>query len=183
MGKNKAAVLEAADDDELELMDDADEPDEKPKAKSKSKGKAAAAPVKDANGYGVAWLTQHVNDELGTSYTDANIRVILRKMAKDGELEREVGEDRARYSFTGEGDRTVKAVLKRVKSGEADTAKADRLEVARSGKGSANVKRNSKAAAIEEEPKAKAKPTRKKGDEEPKVKPKATRRRRSDEDE
>lgn len=151
--KGKNAVVEDLDDD-LELVDDEDEA---PAKSSKKKGKAA--PVKaekaESTGMGAAWLAEYVNEELGTEYTAANMRVILRRMAADGDLEREVGTDRARYQFTGENDKIVKAVLKRVKSGEADTAKKERLAAAKGGS-------KKKAVEIEETEEAPVKKATKK---------------------
>lgn len=176
MAKGKSAVVEDLDD-ELELVEGEDEEAAKPAKKGKSKAKAAAAPKEKAEstGMGASWLAEYANEELGTEYTAANIRVILRKMANDGELEREVGTDRARYQFTGERDPIVRAVIKRLRSGEADKAKAERLEAAKGGssKKSKTVeveedeapakkpsKRKAKVAEIEDE--APAKPVRRK---------------------
>lgn len=144
MAKSRAKAA----DDELELIDD------EPEAKSTKKNKAKAAapapePKAESTGYGAAWLAEYINEELGTDYTAANVRVILRKMANDGDLEREVGTDRARYQFSGEKDPTVRAVLKRIKNGEVETDKAEKLANARNG-------RKAKAEPVEEdEPKAK----------------------------
>lgn len=154
MAKGKSAVVEELDDD-LELVDDEDEAPAKPT--KKTKGKAAAAPKAEkaeSTGMGASWLAEYVNEELGTEYTAANIRVILRKMAAEGDLEREVGTDRARYQFTGERDPIVRAVLKRIKSGEADEAKKERLAAAKGG--------SSKKAAAEDEDDAPAKKPSKK---------------------
>lgn len=176
-GKGKSAVVEELDDD-LELIEDEDE------APAKKTKKAKTAPAKaektESTGYGASWLAEYVNEELNTEFTAANMRVILRKMAADGDIEREVGTDRARYSFTGENDKIVKAVLKRVRSGEADKIKEDRIEAARSGKGSANVKRKAKDedAEIEEAPvKAKRKKSAVVEDADEAPKAKATRKR------
>jgi hypothetical protein len=182
MAKSKA-VVEELDDDDLELVDD--DVDETPSKKSKSKNKAKAAekpaakPVKterESNLLGAAWLAGHINEELGTSYTAANIRVILRRMAADGDMEREVGTDRARYSFTGEKDPVVRQVLKRVRSGEVTAAKAEALDAATAPR---------KARKAKEEPeeteniKPKARRSKAKAEPEPEPEPKPARRRRS----
>lgn len=175
MARTKNVAVEELEDDGLELIEDAEDDDPKP-AKGKSKGKSAkATPAKtekaESTGMGVAWLAEHVNDTLGTELTPANLRVILRKMAADGDIEREVGTDRARYQFTGENDRTVKQVIKRVKSGEADEAKKERLAAARAGKKGKDEEeaeevkpakgKKAKAAAEETPAPAKGKATRK----------------------
>lgn len=157
MAKGKSAVVDDLDD-ELELVADEDDAPAKPK---KGKGKTAAPkaePKAESTGMGAAWLAEYVNEECDTELTAANIRVILRKMAKEGEFDREVGEDRARYQFTGERDPIVKAVIKRVKNGEVAQAKAERLAAAKSGS-------SKKAKAVEpdedEAPAKKAKSTKK----------------------
>lgn len=184
-GRGKSAVVEELDmDDDLELIEDEDEAPAK-KSKAKNKGKAEKAAPKaekaESTGYGASWLAEYVNEELNTNYTAAQMRVILRRMAAAGDIEREVGTDRARYSFTGENDRTVKAVLKRVKSGEVDQAKADRLEAAKSGVSGKSQKRRAKDedAEVEEAPvKAKRKKAVVEDDaDEAPAKPKATRKR------
>lgn len=184
MAKSKAAVEEL--DDDLELVDD-DEADEAPKAKKSKSGKTKAAekpaakPAKaerESNILGAAWLAEHVNEELGTSYTAANMRVILRRMAADGDIEREVGTDRARYSFTGEKDPTVRQVLRRVKSGEATAAKAEQLEAATAPRKA----RKAKEAEVEEVEDVKPKARRSKAKAEPEPEPdrKPARRKRSE---
>jgi len=166
--KSSAAVVEAPeleDDDDLELVEADEEPEAKPAKGKKGATKAAkAAPAKttrEATGMGAAWLAEHVNDTLGTDYTPAQIRVVLRRLAADGELEREVGTDRARYSFTGENDRTVKAVVKAIKAGAVSRAKAEGVAAAKATKAEAPAAKPTKAskAKAEEPP---AKPARRK---------------------
>lgn len=105
------------------------------KAKAPAPKKAAAKPAptatKTANDpieYGSAWLVEHVNAEAGTSYTASTLRILLRKLTRDGVLEREA-EGRQRYNFPkGANDPQVKAIVKAVKGGAAEKAKAERLE-------------------------------------------------------
>lgn len=119
-----------------------------PAAKAKSsKAKASApapvekAPKSDAIEYGSAWLVEHVNTEAGTSYTASTLRILLRKLTKDGVLERD-SEGRQRYNFPkGANDPQVKAIVKAVKGGAAEKAKAERLE------GLKEQRKASKAAA------------------------------------
>ena len=68
---------------------------------------------------GTKWLTDLVNEKLGTSYTSYQLRILLRKLTKEGVIEREEGN----YIFKGERDPRVVAVLKAVKAGamEAET--------------------------------------------------------------
>ena len=190
MPKNKSkAAVEELEDDDLELMDeDEDEAPAKPTGKKAKTVKTAEKPAPKAeraesNGMGAAWLADHINEELGTSISAANIRVILRKMAKDGDFEREVGTDRARYQFTGEKDPIVRAVLKRIRSGEATRDKVEALEAATAPRKA----RKAVAAVIEEEPEAKPAKGKRKAKAEPEVEEapakKSARRRRNTEDE
>jgi hypothetical protein len=113
----KPAVEEIEEDFELE----ADEVDETPAPKAK---KAAAPKIE----FGTKELAAHVNAEAGTSYDAYNLRILLRKLTKDGVLERVESEGRSRYSFTGPEDPQVQAIVEAVKSGAAEKAKAERLE-------------------------------------------------------
>lgn len=100
--------------------------------------KAKAAPVKEAPApkaakaeaieYGSAWLVDHVNTEAGTSYSASALRILLRKLTRDGVLNRD-SEGRQRYNFPkGANDPQVKAIVKAVKSGAGEKAKQERLD-------------------------------------------------------
>lgn len=119
-----------------------------------------ATETKDIN-----WLTEQVNDKCGTELAARDIRIVIRKLVKDGTIERGEG----RYAFTGLKDDRVLAVIKAVKSGATDEAKKERLS---------NLKK-SKAADDE----APAKPSRKRKAAEPEAEeeaPKPSRRRSKD---
>lgn len=174
MAKKSAAVVEPEElDDDLELEEDddleEDDEEEAPAPKAKKTRKAPAT-TKGADGYGIAWLADHIADTTGTSTSPTALRVLLRKMANDGTLDREVGTDKSRYSFTGENDRTVKAIIKQVKAGALEkkprTGNADNLAAARAAKAAkaagatAPTKTKKAKAAIEVEEAAPAKATR-----------------------
>lgn len=97
---------------------------------------------------GSAWLAAHVTEVTGKEFDAYNIRILLRKLAKDGTIERGEG----RYEFKGVNDPIVKAVVKAVKSGAADAAKSERLDELK-------AKRTAKKAAAPAEDEA-PKPTR-----------------------
>lgn len=93
---------------------------------------AKAAPVEKAPRevieFGSAWLVEHVNAETGSSYSASALRILLRKLTKEGVLEREA-DGRARYNFPkGANDPQVKAIVKAVKGGAAEKAKQERLD-------------------------------------------------------
>jgi hypothetical protein len=129
------------EDDAFEDLDDGDdleeivdEPEEAPKPRRGRKPtKAAAAPdpvvTTEGDPYNSAWLAEHVTEVTGESHDARSVRMLLRKMANDGTLPREVGVDRTRYTFPkGENDPIVKAVIKRINAGELRTAKREQPE-------------------------------------------------------
>jgi hypothetical protein len=131
--KKPAARRKAAVEPEPE--DDDDEPEETPapKRRDRSATKATAEKPQPAVKrpeveYGTQWLVDHVNEECGTAYKAYDLRVLLRKMAKSGELDREVGADRSRYSFGGPNDKLVKAVVKKVGAGAVEAEKKASLD-------------------------------------------------------
>lgn len=134
---------------EVEPDEDEDEDEEEPAPVKKPAKKAAAkkAPAKEADAeLGTAWLTEHVNETLGTSHTAFTLRGLLRKLAKQGKLDREVGADRSRYTFTGPNDVTVKSVIKAIKNGDLEKDKKEALDKL---KEKSAAKRAAKKAAVE----------------------------------
>lgn len=112
--------------EDFDLEDDEEEapaPKAK-KAKAEKPAKAAAPKIE----FGTKELADHVNKEAGTAYDAYNLRILLRKLTKEGILERVESEGRARYSFTGPKDPQVVAIVKAVKEGAADKAKQERLD-------------------------------------------------------
>lgn len=185
--KSVVEQLDELDNDDLELIEDDDETPAKPTKRNKEKTSAPAPKAESTNtGMGASWLAEFVNEELGTEYTAAQMRVVLRKMAKDGDLEREVGTDRARYQFTGERDPIVRQVLKRIKSGEVVAARKERLDAARSGESPAKRKPKDVAdetEVVEKSVKRKKAKTDDNADETPVAKKSAARRSRRKSDE
>lgn len=132
-------------DEDLEELEDEEAEDEAPAPKAKKTTKAAAS---NAPANGSAWLAAHVTEVTGETYDSRGVRMLLRKLAKDGTLDREVGETRDRYSFTGPNDPIVKKVVAMVKSGEAKAMKQAGLEKV---KAAAEAKRAAQKAAKESE--------------------------------
>jgi hypothetical protein len=130
--RKKAPSPEPVDDDDEED----DEPEPAPAAKKRGRPAKSAtaepkpkpAPKRPEVEFGTQWLVNHVNEACGTSYKPYDLRVLLRKMAKNNELDREVGSDRSRYSFTGPDDAVVKAVVKNVQSGAVENEKKAALD-------------------------------------------------------
>lgn len=142
MPRRKAAAAVEPEVEEIEELDELEEledPEEEVEEAPKSKGKKAApakatppakkaAPAAEKSEYDSAWLAEYVTEETGQEYDARGIRMLLRKLAKDGLLEREVGTDRSRYVFPkGPNDPTVKQVVKLVKSGADKAIKNESL--------------------------------------------------------
>jgi len=144
--------LEDVELDELEEADEAPAETEAPAKGAKAKkAKKAAAPKAEKPSFGTSELAAHVSKETGKTYDGKAIRVLLRKMAKDGVIARTVGEDRARYSFTGPDDPQVAAIVTAVKEGAAEKAKAESLEAAKASKKASKAKKAVEAAdAVQE---------------------------------
>lgn len=165
--------LEDADDDLEELEDEDEEPAPKAKkgratkaaaskatSKAASADKTAAAKRPPSSGFDANWLATHVNEtiEPDTELTSRDIRMVLRRLAKDGVLEREVGTDRTRYDFPkGANDPIVKAVVKHIRSGALKAEKKAQLDAVKA-KGAA---RKAKAEVPPVETEAPAKRRRK----------------------
>lgn len=99
-------------DEDLDLEDDVEEeaPASRKKAAAKkaAPAKKAAAPAAKKSEFGSAWLTEHVNDTLGTEHPATKLRAVLRKLVNNGDIElaRE-----GRYEFSGPRDPNVKALI------------------------------------------------------------------------
>jgi len=161
-------VSEDEDLDELEEVGDEEEDEEpqpKPKARKTTSAKTTVSPK-----FGSAELAAYITEQTGEKFDGRSVRMLLRKLAKDGKLDRVVGETRDRYSFSGPNDSTVKQVLAMVKSGEAKAMKQEGLAAV---KEKAEAKRKAARAAKE----AEAEDAEEVDEEEPA--PKVTRTRRT----
>lgn len=125
--------IDELEEDEVEEVEEDDEepapkrPAAKKKTSAKTDEKSAKKSPRTEVTNGTNWLAEHVNKTLGTSYKPYDLRVLLRKMAKNDELEREVGSDRSRYDFAGPKDPIVLAVIKKLKAGELEKDKKEKL--------------------------------------------------------
>lgn len=139
----KAKVEEPEIEEDLEITEDEveDEASEEPAPKPKK-----AAAKKETKG--TAWLVDHVNEKLGLELSGFTMRTVLRKMAKDGELDRE---SRSRYEFTGPGDPVVKAVIKHIKENGTGTRGSSEDKPAPAKKASTSKRKTKKAEPVEEE--------------------------------
>jgi hypothetical protein len=115
---------EIAEFDELDVEETDEEVDEpappKTKKKAAAKPKAKAAPKNVAPAFGTNELLEHIQKQTGKSMDGRSLRILLRKLAAEGVIQRTVGEERGRYSFTGVNDPQVKAVVAAIKRGATE---------------------------------------------------------------
>lgn len=141
--KKKARAVEAEEIENTELDEGVEET---PAPKKK--------PAREPVAFGTKELAAHVSEATGKEYDAYALRILLRKLAKEGVITRDDSTGRARYSFSGPKDPQVKAIVKAVKEGGAEKAKTERLEglkETRKAKAKpAKAKKTPKAAPVEE---------------------------------
>ncbi|QGH76659.1 hypothetical protein PBI_QUASAR_31 [Gordonia phage Quasar] len=99
------------------------------------------AVAKETETKGVAWLGEQIEAKLGQTVEQTKLRVILRKLVNDGEIERGDG----RWSFTGLKDPAVVAVFKAVKEGAAADKPAKAPAAKKEGAKPASAKRSTRS--------------------------------------
>lgn len=154
--------LEDPEEDIEELTEEVEEPPPAPRKRGRPAAKKTAAPAKkapptpmhaDKVEFDSTWLAEHVTEETGTDYTASGVRALLRKLAKDGTLDREVGVEHTRYSFPkGPNDPTVKRVVSLVKSGAATAIRREGLNQVTAAKAAATKVTPAKKAAAKAVP-------------------------------
>lgn len=78
--------------------------------------------------YGASDLAKTASKLMDKTITARQVRVLLRKMARDGRIEREIKQgNRSRYSWTGPKDPEVKMILKAIKDGELEQGQKEAL--------------------------------------------------------
>lgn len=128
----KAAPAEDDLDEDIDATEDIEE-DEEPAPKKTSRAKKApakkAAPKAETKG--TAWLREHVSETLGQDVEATKLRIVLRKLIKDGDIE---SPKDGRYQFDGPRDPNVKAVIAALraeaKSGPAKRGRKPKSKVA-----------------------------------------------------
>lgn len=105
----------------------------KPVAKKPVAKKVAPGPVpvdvQATDVYGVADVVALIAKETGQTTSTRELRTLLRKMARDGRLDREIiAGNRARWEFAGPEDPQVQAILKAFTDGELEADKKEKLQ-------------------------------------------------------
>lgn len=130
--KAKPEPEEIEDDLDVE-EEDLDEEDEEPAPKrSAAKKKAPAKKAEPkADAKGTSWLREIVSEKLGREIEATALRIKLRKLIKDGDIE---SPKDGRYQFTGVNDPAVKAVIaslrEEAKSGPAKRGRKPKAKAA-----------------------------------------------------
>lgn len=124
------------------------------KGKAASTKKAAAKPApapettEDAT-FGVSDVADIINTRTGKEVKPRDLRVLLRKMARDGRLDREiVAGNRERWVWSGPNDPEVEKIIEAYEAGELEADKKEKLEALKARKAE---QRAAKAAAAEAE--------------------------------
>jgi hypothetical protein len=143
----KAAVDDDEDEDEdleLEELEDDDAEETQPKSKKSKKSDDDVA-------FGAADLAKLLSERTGKNITARDLRTQLRRMARRGELDRDiVAGNKSRYSWSGPNDPEVKKIIKAVMSGEMEEAKKEQLAELKNRKAKKDAAKGKKAKKKQE---------------------------------
>jgi hypothetical protein len=159
MAKKKgkpAPEPEELEDDELETEDDElEELDEDEATEAAPKKKKSKASDDDEVVFGASDLAKLASKGREKPITPRDLRTLLRKMARDGRLNREItAGNRTRYSWSGPDDPEVKKILKALSAGELEQGKQEALAKLKEQKAAKQAEK----AKAEAKTKKKAKP-------------------------
>jgi hypothetical protein len=136
------------DDDELEELDEDEATESAPRKKK----------ADDDVVFGASDLAKLASKGRDKPITPRDLRTLLRKMARDGRLGREItAGNRTRYSWSGPEDPEVKVILKALKAGELEQGKAEALAKLKENKAAKQAekakaeKKAAKAAPVEDD--------------------------------
>jgi hypothetical protein len=117
--------VKPAPEPEIEEEEDGDVVDELEDDETEAPAKKAVDEVT----FGASDLARHLAKVTGKKISPRDLRVLLRKMAKDGRIDREIlPGNRSRYDWpNGTADPEVKRVIKAVKEGELEAGKREAL--------------------------------------------------------
>ena len=103
--------------------------------------------------FGVRDLCDLIQEETGQTTNPRELRGLLRKMAKDGRIDREIiPGNRQRYDWSGPNDPEVQAVLQAFAEGELEADKQEKLaELKARGEAKRAAKKAAKAAEEDED--------------------------------
>lgn len=118
-------MADAIVDEELDELEEIELDDLDEEEAEETEVKTDARAVK----FGTRELANYIEEEIGREYQPKELRVLLRKMARAGELDHEVKQGGGkRYSWDGPDDPEVQAILARVQGGEIEDARQEALD-------------------------------------------------------
>lgn len=126
-------------------------------AKKQTAAKAKPAPAPEVEStdeviFGVSDVADLIQVRTGKVVKTRDLRTLLRKMARDGRLDREiVAGNRARWEFEGPTDARVEAIIEAYEAGELDADKAEKLAALKERKAEQRAAAKAAAAAEEDE--------------------------------
>lgn len=100
------------------------------KAKAKPAAKPAPTVAEPTEAiFGVSDIADLINVRFGKVVKTRDLRTLLRKMARDGRLDREIiAGNRERWSWTGPEDPEVETILDAYEAGELEADKQEKLQ-------------------------------------------------------
>lgn len=100
--------------------------------------------------FGVSDVADLINIRTGKTVKTRDLRTLLRKMARDGRLEREIiAGNRARWEFDGPEDPSVEKIIEAYEAGELDADKAEKLQALKDRKAAQRAAAKDAEAATE----------------------------------
>lgn len=131
------AVAEEVLDDELEELEESEATD------APAKGSATPAVT-----FGASDLAKHLSEGREKPVSAREIRTLLRKMARDGRINREITPgNRTRYDWSGPNDPEVQKVIEAFNAGELDADKAEKLQALKDRKAAQKAEKDAAAEA------------------------------------
>lgn len=119
------------------------------KPAAKPAPKAAPAATEEESVFGVSDIAELIQVKFGKTVKTRDLRTLLRKMARDGRLDREiVAGNRDRWIWSGPDDPEVDVILDAFENGELDADKKAKLDALKARK--AEQRAAKKAAEAEE---------------------------------
>jgi hypothetical protein len=125
-------------------------PTKKAAAKPAAKPAPKAAPAEESV-FGVSDIVEIIKVRTGKETKTRDLRTLLRKMARDGRLDREiVAGNRERWTWTGPDDPEVETIIEAFENGELDADKKEKLDALKARKAKQRADKKAEEAAEDE---------------------------------
>lgn len=121
-------------------------------APAKAAPKAAPAEATDEEVFGVSDIVELLKVRTGKTVKTRDLRILLRKMARDGRLDREiVAGNRNRWVWSGPEDPEVDLIIEAFEAGELEADKQEKLQALKDKKAAERAAKAKAAAEAEDE--------------------------------